>query len=617
METRANYIAVGIFTLVAAVATAVLVYWTSGLSSRSDLVPLDVRIEGSVSGLGPGSVVQFNGITVGRVEDLSLDTSDPNFVVVHTLVDSNTPVRSDTRASVGLRGLSGGAFIALEGGSADKAAVLVQAAASEEVFIPRIQGDPSAISDLIVRVNSIASQVETTMTALQAFVDENDTKLSGTFGNIEDFTKALAANSDNIGGFLESAGEVAKSLDGLSGKVDGTVSQVEAIVGAIEPDRVRAAVEGAAQFSETLGRQGETVDAIMGQLATAAGQVGGLANDLSATAKRAEAVVAAVEPERVRSTLENIDKAAEQVTTVLNGVEGETVNQAIENLAGLSADARKVVQAVDPERVASLVTDLSSAASGINAIVEIVPTSQINSLLSNLDAASAKAQEVLAGIDSAAISSTVDDISKTARGARDFIAAIDAGRVQALLADLSAASGQVARVVAAVDAASINSAVESVSRTAEGAQQVVEDVREVTRQFRDRGPDVQKVIDDAVELAGRLNGTSEKLDALVTQARGLLGSGTADGVVNDVQQTLAEFRETARAISREIATVSGSVTSFTRRGLGDTQTLIRDARQSLGRIDRVIRNLEANPSALISGSGGSRVRESGSARPRR
>jgi phospholipid/cholesterol/gamma-HCH transport system substrate-binding protein len=617
METRANYIAVGIFTLLAMLAAGILVYWISGYSNRDQLVPLDVRIEGSVSGLGPGSVVQFNGITVGRVTDLSLDTSDPSFVVVHTEVDANTPVREDTRANVGLRGLSGGAFIALEGGSADKPALLVEAQNSDDDTVPRIQGAPSAFSDLIVRVNSIASQVERTMTVLQAFVNENESRLTDTFENIENFTGALAGNSADIGRFMESAGDVANALEGISGKMDGTITQVEAIVLAIEPDKVRQVVDGAANLANTVSNQEDAIAEMLQQAKRAAERVDKMTVELDETAKRINAIVAAVEPDSVASAVNNVDQAAGQINNVLSRVDAAQVGSAVSDVAALAGEARQVVSAVDHEQVSSLIQNLSEASARLNTLSGAVTSEQVASLTSNIDTAAREAREVLAAVDEEAVSQTISDVSAAARRARQFVSELDPALIRQLITDLSQASASVSRVVSAIDADRLNRAVDNISETAEGANRVVKDVENVTSQFRDRGPDVQKIIDDAVALTERLNKTSEKVDGLVSQAQGLLGAGANEGVMTDIRATLAEFRRSARVISTEISRVSASVSGFTQRGLGDTQGLIRDARQSLDRIDRVIRNIEDNPAALISGAGGSRVPETKGGRPRR
>ena len=68
METKANYVIVGIFTLVAIVAAFAFVYWTAAIGDRGETALLRVRIPGSASGLGRGSAVLFNGVKVGDVQ---------------------------------------------------------------------------------------------------------------------------------------------------------------------------------------------------------------------------------------------------------------------------------------------------------------------------------------------------------------------------------------------------------------------------------------------------------------------------------------------------------------------------------------------------------------------
>ena len=52
METKANYVLVGIFTLVAIVAAFAFVYWTAAIGDRGETATLRVRIPGSAAGLG-------------------------------------------------------------------------------------------------------------------------------------------------------------------------------------------------------------------------------------------------------------------------------------------------------------------------------------------------------------------------------------------------------------------------------------------------------------------------------------------------------------------------------------------------------------------------------------
>lgn len=537
METRANFIAVGIFTLAALVATFAMVFWFGRYGDTRNVVPVDLRIQGSVSGLGPGSAVQFNGITVGRVKSLSLDAADPNIVIVHTEVNSATPLRQDTRATIGIRGLSGGAFVQLEGGSLNVPPLIPKDGSSE--VIPEIRGDPAALADLITRINSIAVRTERIADTLENFVTKNDQTVSNTLDNFETFSKALAENSDGVSKFMSSAGDVATSLQQLSSKIDGSVSKVENILASVDPEKISSSIDSVEKFTKSLANEREQIATLMESANETAGKLGKFSESLNTTLAKVDGVVDAVVPARISSALENIDKSA------------------------------------------------------------------------------ARAEQILAAIDARNVNKAIEDISATAASARGLLDGVDQNAVSTLLADMSSASKNVNSLIGAVDAARINTAVDNIASAAKGAQTIVDDVGKVTSRLGKRGDDIDQIVTDASQLASRLNESSKKINAVVGRFDNFLGSGTGNDLVADVRKTLAEFRRTSRNLDTRIAEVTRGITSFTGRGLADTQGLIRDARQSLNRIDRVIRNIESNPSSLISGAGGSRIRETGTRRPRR
>ena len=115
METKANYVLVGIFTLVAIVAAFAFVYWTATIGDRGETAPLRIRILGSAAGLTRGSEVLFNGVKVGTVQRVYIDVNDPSIAIADTEVDRLTPITKSTKADIGIAGLTGQAKIELQG----------------------------------------------------------------------------------------------------------------------------------------------------------------------------------------------------------------------------------------------------------------------------------------------------------------------------------------------------------------------------------------------------------------------------------------------------------------------------------------------------------------------
>ncbi len=197
MEIRARYVLVGVFVIAVLAAGLGFVYWmenTTGLAKRTSY---RIRFEQSVSGLLLGSGVQFNGIRVGEVTDLTLDKDDPNGVLVTVAVTSDTPVRSDTKVRLAFGGLTGVPEIALTGGSPD--APPPQAA---DGGIPTLEAGADAGVDWTVAASNAFSQVQSILSA-------NSDTLQNAISNIDTFSQALAKNSDKLDGIVDGLARLA------------------------------------------------------------------------------------------------------------------------------------------------------------------------------------------------------------------------------------------------------------------------------------------------------------------------------------------------------------------------------------------------------------------------
>ena len=87
METRANYVIIGLFTLAVVFGVVGFVYWFQNIGGTGERAFYRVLFEGSVSGLRTGATVQFNGIRVGEVTDLKLDPQRPQQVIAVISID--------------------------------------------------------------------------------------------------------------------------------------------------------------------------------------------------------------------------------------------------------------------------------------------------------------------------------------------------------------------------------------------------------------------------------------------------------------------------------------------------------------------------------------------------
>jgi len=188
METRASYILVGLFTLFASAAVLIFTLWLTGAGTDREVNRFDVLFREAVSGLSVGSPVQYSGIRVGEVEQLTLDPLDPRIVRARIQVTSDVPVKVDTVARRTLLNITGASAIELGEGLPESP----QLTASDG--IPVIDATPSSLAQLRVTSEEILLSTSTLLDrANRLFSDENAERVSGVLDDIEAVTTALTS----------------------------------------------------------------------------------------------------------------------------------------------------------------------------------------------------------------------------------------------------------------------------------------------------------------------------------------------------------------------------------------------------------------------------------------
>src|SRR5258707_1543626 len=104
METRANYVLIGSFTLAVIAAAFGFVLWFQSLHTTKARSPIRIVFEGPASGLRNGGSVNFNGIRIGEV--ISVKIYNPRRVVALAMVENNPPIRQGTLVALQFQGLN-------------------------------------------------------------------------------------------------------------------------------------------------------------------------------------------------------------------------------------------------------------------------------------------------------------------------------------------------------------------------------------------------------------------------------------------------------------------------------------------------------------------------------
>lgn len=215
METRAHYVLIGAFVLSAVAAAMLFILWMS--QARRGFDEYDVIFTERVSGLSVGSIVRFNGIQKGEVEDLTIDPEDPSIVIARVRVENDTPIKTDTRAELELVGFTGLAIIQFVGGSPD--APLLKEVSDRGV--PRIRADTSGFAAFLEGSGDLIAR------ASLALSDENIESLTGTLRNIETATSVFAENREDISNILKNANAASEDLAEISASLNSAAAGLE------------------------------------------------------------------------------------------------------------------------------------------------------------------------------------------------------------------------------------------------------------------------------------------------------------------------------------------------------------------------------------------------------
>jgi phospholipid/cholesterol/gamma-HCH transport system substrate-binding protein len=211
METKANYVAVGTFVLLGVLGLLIALLWLAGAQYREEFAYYRTYFSGSVTGLGKGTSVRYNGIEVGRVSDLTFDPEDPKRVIVTMQLQPSLPIHDDSLASIDSEGLTGGSFVEIDGGSKN-APIL---APTEDVAIPVIRSKPSTLQQreesaplLVAKLNKAADQLNAVLS------DQNVQAFSLTLKNLQDMTAAFKGDMPDLDTTLKNISNASVSLNG-------------------------------------------------------------------------------------------------------------------------------------------------------------------------------------------------------------------------------------------------------------------------------------------------------------------------------------------------------------------------------------------------------------------
>lgn len=245
METRAHFILVGLFALVTGASALLFTLWLTKTGVSREVTNFDVLFREPVSGLTVGSPVQYSGIRVGEVEQLTLDPEDPRIVRARIRVTTGVPVKVDTKARLTLLNITGASAIELSEG-------LPQSAHLTDINgVPVIEATPSSLAQLRVTSEELLFNASTLIERSNRLLsDENGQRVANMLENVEMFTDSLAGQQNTLREGLEGLAKSTHTANEVLNRVNSLLMRYE------EPvlGGVSAAVADLQQFTQQLHR---------------------------------------------------------------------------------------------------------------------------------------------------------------------------------------------------------------------------------------------------------------------------------------------------------------------------------------------------------------------------
>ena len=211
--TRAERIKIGAFMLLCGIMICVFLGYVLSRFLNKEFDNYYTVFSESVIGLYKDAQVKLNGIDVGNVTEIAIDSSNLNQVIVRFRVNKGTPIKLGTRAGMthGIS-LTGEKQIVLSGGRFDEPDV------KEGGYVP---AEKTAFDAIANKATDIIGHVDSLMTNLNSlFSEENTQSISNSLKNFESATQNLNKLTQNLNTPINNISNAANSMKNVLAEIE-------------------------------------------------------------------------------------------------------------------------------------------------------------------------------------------------------------------------------------------------------------------------------------------------------------------------------------------------------------------------------------------------------------
>ncbi len=568
LETRANFVLIGAFTLAGFAGIMAFFLWFAQVELDRQFAYYDIRFS-SVSGLDNASDVRFSGLAVGQVVDVRLAPERDGTILVRVEIGGDTPVRVDSVATIESQGVTGVSYVGIDAGT-PTAALLV----GDGITVPEIIAGRSMLQSLTEDAPKLLTRTLEVVDELGQMLGEgNQKRIDNILVNVE-----------------QASGEFARTLSDFSG-VANTV----------------------ADFAEQINKFNETLDLI--------------SRDLTGVLATADTTLVSIG--ELSEQGKGVLTASSETLTQAQGAITETKDFVVQDLSALTQDLRQTT--ADLRAQLSVVTTDAQALMATFGATGEAATARLEEARATIEAANAlMARLDEAAVAVGSVASRADDLIRDegapllaetramvaeANRAVQSVSTIATTDLPAIIADLRRATESASKVIVDVGE-NLRASSETATAVLEGAR----DTLEAARVSFANANETFAAINGALVTGDRALSAAERAfagaDRVINEDMSGMISGletTLDGlntaiaqVSDDLPVISADVRAASEAAAaafvqlRQLADgASPAMRDFATTGLPLYTRLAQESRTLIGNLDRLTNQIQRDPTRFF------------------
>ncbi|WP_456383784.1 MlaD family protein [Hydrogenimonas sp.] len=255
MESRANYIFVGLFVLLLGTGALLFALWMGKIDEKKrSFSRYYTYLMESVSGLPKNGAVKYMGVEIGKVEEIYVDSKDPTRVRLTLRIPSDFIVRRGMYTQLKLEGITGIAYVEISGGK-----IGAKPIETEPGRIPVIPSKPSALTKLGDALPEVAINMAEAFDRLnKTLTDETISHIHQTVAHLDASIRRLERimsdeNREHIRTLLENLAKASENLRKLYATGDAVRLAADTL--RVEGNRTMVSITKSADALATLSRR--------------------------------------------------------------------------------------------------------------------------------------------------------------------------------------------------------------------------------------------------------------------------------------------------------------------------------------------------------------------------